>query len=214
MQSRKFVNACVVALALVLSGCASFEKEQLARMDVMPDVSQFSNKPVVYVDYHFFSGEPEGDAVESQEAKQQLRPVIAQAIEKTGLFSEYSFDSDKAGVSDYTLTVNIYNHGNRGAAFASGFISGFTFGLIPGSGTDNFTVSVEAKDKHGSVLSNQVNNDAIQTWIGIWFIPMMGNTPQKALSNTIENQVVTALVGLFNDKVFQYSLLRGFSFSA
>jgi hypothetical protein len=214
MQYRKFVFASVVVFMLVLSGCASFEKEQLARLEAMPDVSQYSNKPTVYVDYHFYSGNPDSNPTENQQAKEHLEPVIVQAIEKAGLFSEYSFDKDKASDSDYTITVNVYNHGNKGAAFASGFITGFTFGLIPGSGTDNFTVSVDAIDKQGNVLSNQVNNDAVQTWIGIWFLPMMGNTPDKAISRTIENQVVTALVGLFNDKVFQYSLLSGFSFSA
>jgi hypothetical protein len=208
------VKAIFATALLSLSGCASFEKEQLTRVENLPDVSQYTNKPTIFVDFSFYNGEPDSNHSENTQAKTQLEPVITQAIEKTGLFSKYSFDKDKAGSSDYTITVNVYNHGNKGAAFASGFLTGFTFGVIPGSATDNYTVSVEAIDKNGNVLSKHVNDDAVQTWIGIWFIPMMGNTPQKAISNTLENQIVTALVELFNDSVFQYSLLNGYSFSA
>jgi hypothetical protein len=214
MQYIKLLKVSIFLLLLNLYGCASFEKEQLARVEQMPDLSHYTNKPRAYVNFTFYRGKPDSNPVENTQAKAQLETVIAQAIERSGLFMEYTFDKSLADSTDYTINIDVYNHGNKGAAFASGFLSGFTFGVIPGTTTDHYTVAVEAVDKNGNLLNKRTNNDAIQTWVGIWFIPMMGNTPQRAISNTLENQIVTALVELFNEKAFQYSLVNGFVFSA
>jgi hypothetical protein len=183
-------------------------------MEEIPDVSQYENKPTIYVDLAIYSGKPDENPDKNFLITKHIKTVTAQAMEKTGLFSAYSFDINKVRSTDYTIKIKVYSYGNKFAAFLSGFLSGFSFGVIPGTAIDHFTVSVEAVDSNGKILSKQVNNDAIQTWVGIWFIPFMGNTIHKAVSNTLENQIVTALIELFNEKIFQYSLNNHFVFAS
>ena len=208
MKTNKIIKILSVVVFIGLCGCASFEQEKIARVEVMPDVSQYKNKPSVYVDLSFYRGMPEKKPTEIVHAKEKLQPIISGAIEKTALFSDYTFDQDKAESYDYTLRIKAYNHGNAFAAALSGFLTGFTFGVIPGAATDNYTVQIEAVDKNGTSLSKHANDDAVRTWVGIWFIPMMDNTAQKATSNTIENQVITALIELFNGKTLEYSSIK------
>jgi hypothetical protein len=208
----KKIKLLAVSLVLIaVSGCASFEKEQLARVTDLPDTSQYQNKPSVFVDLTFYHGLPEQSPVEVSKAREIVLPGVKKAFENTNFFSHYTFDPSAKTEQDYTIKIKVYNHANQGPAAISGFISGFTFGIIPGTATDNYLMELEAVDKQGSTLSKHSNSDAIQTWIGIWFIPMMGYTPEKALVSTLENQVTTALKELVENDKIKYSFHRRLS---
>lgn len=205
----KKINVVVFSLVLtVLSGCASFEKAELSKVTELPDVSQYENKPSAYVDLTFYRGLPNENPVEVSQAIPQVRPVVDNAFKNSDLFKDYTFDESSEDEHDYTIKINIYNHADNGVAAVSGFITGFTLGLIPGSATDNYTLELQAIDGDGRVLSKYSNKDSIQTWIGIWFIPAMGNTPEKAMGGTLENQVKTALKELIESGVMKYSYLK------
>lgn len=206
--NRYFFSALTIALVL-LSGCATFKQNEIAQVDALPDVSQYQNKPSVFVDFQFFRGEPGSDEAKVvPPARKQMQPVIEEALRDSALFESYTFDEQEKENTDYTIRINVYNHGNAGAAAALGFISGFTFGVIPAAATDNYTVTAEALDRQGEVISKLQNKDSVTTWIGLWFIPMMGNTPKQAASDTLENQVHDLLKTLVENKTLQYSLMR------
>lgn len=206
IMCRKLALTWVIGLVVGLSGCASFEQGRVPKVTSMPNVSQYENKPSVYVDFSFFRGKPGGAPTEISNVGEKLRSVVSAAIKKTELFSQVDFTQRDAANIDYTVSVNVYNHGNEAGAAVSGFIAGFTFGVIPGMATDNYVVEIEVKDNLGNVLSKRVNRDSIDTWIGIWFIPQMSNTPEKAMTNVLQNQISSALIDLFNEGVFKYSL--------
>lgn len=194
-------------LLYFLTGCASFPKHEVAEVTDFHDVSGYTDKPSAFFDFRFFRGEPDAEKpVELISAKQHTKPIIESAIEESGYFSEYTFDEVKKADMDYTVRVDVYNHGNPAAAFIGGFVSGFTFGVIPAFATDNYTLVLKAVDERGDVIHEESNNDAMRTWVGIWFIPAMGNTPQEALEATLKNQMLDGLNKLVQSDVLRYSL--------
>lgn len=210
MLKTPLLRAIGVIAVSVLAGCASFPKEYVAKVDQMPDVSQYQNKPSVYIDLRFFHGKP-GQAtapVEMAAAKPVLQQTVQKVVTDSNLFSSYSFDEFEKDKMDYTLKIYAYNHGEVGAAAVMGFLCGFTFGVIPAAATDNYTLEVDAIDQAGTMVSEANNQDAITTWMGLWFIPLMGNTPNEAVSETLENQLRAALKEMIESGKLNYSWLQ------
>lgn len=202
---------CLVALAvffgLVVSGCASFPQNEVKTVTQMPDVSIYQNKPSAYIEFKLYAGDPQHpeSATEMVQAKDKLLPITKRAIESSGLFSSFSVDEFDQDKMDYVIKLRGYNHGNGGAAAVSGFITGFTLGIIPGAATDNYTVIADVFDRQGNKVATYQNKDSVTTWVGIWFIPMAGNNLEKAVTGTLENQIKDALKRLVEEQKLKYS---------
>jgi hypothetical protein len=210
LMLKKVTVTLVVAAVTVLSGCASFRNNEVPEAAVAT-VTNLQKKPTAYVQPRLFRGEPGTNVTEVTSQSEKLQAVAGGALEGSGVFSKVSFaEADKAQ-SDHTLVVDVYNHGSIGASAISGFISGFTFGVIPGVATDNYTVEIKLLDKAGAEVGKTSSKDSITTWIGIWFIPMMGNTPEKAFSATIDNQIKTAVKRLMEEGKLKLSSDRPFT---
>lgn len=213
MQFKQWSFALLICAVAVLSGCASFRNNELADVDRLPDVSRFNNKPSVFVESHFYRGEPGSGGPEISAAVDKIQKIIKKSLTESGMFSKYSFnDADKAA-SDYILLIDIYNHGNSALAAVAGFISGFTFGIIPAAATDNYTLHVKLSDKSGTVMSEATNKDSITTWIGLWFIPAMGNSPEKAITGTLDNQLRSVLIKLFESGKLKYTSIDLYNYA-
>ncbi len=213
MQFKKWFFVFLICAVAVFSGCASFRNNELAEVGKLPDVSQFSNKPSVYVESHFYRGEPGSGGSEVLAAKAKMQEIIGKSLDESALFSKHSFNEADKAASDYIINVDIYNHGHTGLAAVAGFISGLTFGVIPAAATDNYTLQVKLSDKSGAVMSDATNKDSITTWIGIWFIPAMGNTPEKAITGTLDNQLRSVLRKLFESGKMKYSRIYLYNYA-
>lgn len=194
-------------LFLLISGCASFHQQEIAQVTQLPDVSSYQHKPSVFIDFNFYRGDPGNKSAPIGKVTENLKPVIGQAVDKSKLFSHFSFNDSEKSQQDYTIKIDVYNHGNYGLAAASGFISGITLGVIPGLATDNYTMDLKALNHSGAELASVTNKDSVDTWIGLWFIPMMNNTPNKAVASSLENQLISALKDLFEKGVLKYSFI-------
>ena len=202
---KVFRIAVVTLLAYVIVGCASFHNEELVVIEKMPDISSFENKPKVYIDLKFFMGHPDdGNATEISQAKEKVQPVLDKYLKDSGLFGEYTFDQFEQENMGYTLQLHFYNHGNIGAAAVSGFITGFTFGVIPGAATDNFTLKSKLNNS-SDIMHSYENTDSMTTWIGLWFIPMMGNDPTSTSQDILLNQIKTVLAEMIDKEQLKYS---------
>ena len=204
-----FNKALLVVCLLVLSamtGCASFPQKELAKVGKMPDVSQYKNKPSVYIGFKFLRGNP-GDpkAVEVNAVKDKIMPMLEKSINEMGLFSSVTFDEFKKDSTNYTIKLSYYNHGDVGPAAISGFITGLTLFIIPGAATDNYTLVAQIIDRNGQVVKAYQNKDSITTWMGWIFVPVMGNTPEKALQATLDNQLREVLKKIIENGQIQYS---------
>ncbi|GHB59433.1 hypothetical protein GCM10008107_05730 [Psychrosphaera saromensis] len=199
----------ITFLTLMLGGCASFPGKKLAQVD-LPDVQQYESKPTVAFDIKFFRGNPESDsAIDLTSSVPALTEIVKREIDAAKLFNSYTIDEFNSANAEHVIKLHFYNHvENQGGAAIAGFITGFTFGVIPSFATDKYTLKAEllttatpaASYSHGST-------DTIKTMIGIWFIPAMGNTPKKAFDETISNMVRDALKEMIENKQLQYSLM-------
>lgn len=200
----------MLGLALILlgmGGCASFTKDEVAPVS-LPSMASFAHKPNVYVDFDFYQGEPtNAAAAEVPQARDMLRPQLQKILTDSGLFGRVTLDEFQKQPGDYNLRLKVYNHPPSGGQMAMAFISGLTFTIIPALGTDQYTMSLETLDSQGQALSKGSNHDGINTWIGIWFIPMMGNSPKEAVTDTFTRQVNALLKQMVDSKQLKYSAL-------
>ena len=202
MQLRKVLG---LALALSLSGCASFTKDEVAPVN-LPSMANYSNKPNVYVDFDFYQGDPDNaKANEMPQARDMLKPELKRAFNESGLFGRVTFDEFEKQPGDYSLRLKLYNHAPNGGQMVLAFISGLTFTIIPALGTDQYTLSLETLDDRGQSLGKASNHDAINTWIGIWFLPLAGNTPKAAVNDTFNRQVNALLKNWVDNNRMKYS---------
>lgn len=195
----------VILSAVVLTGCASFSNNEVAEVQSMPDVSQHRNKPSAFVQVRFYRGDPGATEDEIPLARFEAQKWVEKVLNESGLFSKYSFDEAARQEADHALNIDIYNHGNVGAAAASGFITGATLFLVPAPSTDNYTVEASLADNTGTVISKVTNKDSITTWFGLWFVFSIGHTPDKAIAQTVENQLRAVLVELVRSGKLKYS---------
>lgn len=196
-----------LALMLGLSGCASFTKDEVAPV-TLPSMASYANKPNVYVDFDFYQGTPNSAAaIETPQARDMLKPQLQKVLSDSGLFGRITLDEFQKQPDDYNLRLKVYNHPPSGGQMVMGFISGFTFTVIPAMATDQYTMSLEALDQQGQAISDTSNHDAINTWIGIWFIPLMGNTPKEAVTDTFSRQINALLKQLVESNSLKYSAL-------
>ncbi|MDR2031887.1 MAG: hypothetical protein LBP86_06490 [Azoarcus sp.] len=193
MKSKWVRHLAILSAAIALTGCASFRNNEVAEVTSLPDVSQYQNKPSVFVEVLFLRGETGGVASELPAAKPEAQEIVGKVLGDSGLFSKYSFNNVDKQTADYTLHVSVHNHGNTPLAIISGFISGLTFALVPGAATDNYTLTAKLIDNTGAVISETANTDSITTWIGWFLIPAASNTPAKAFSQTVGNQLKAIL---------------------
>lgn len=199
------VAATLVCSSLLLaSGCASFPAESLKDSKI-PDTSAYHHKPSVYIEIKFFQGSPDdGKAVEIPSVKARVQGIVDQVAKNSGLFSSYTFDAFQQDKVDQTIKLYLYNHpDNLGGSMVMSFLCGFTFGLIPASATDNYTL-VTTTGNNGTPLNS---NDSINTWLGIWFLPAAGNTPEKATETTFTEMVNDAFKQLVESKQLKISAL-------
>jgi hypothetical protein len=205
---RKAAVMLLASLCFTLSGCAAFQEHNVPDVTDMPSVTQYQHKPKVYFDVRFFHGQP--DVAGSNPTPQptgNIESAVDRAAASSGLFSSYSFDEANKTDADYTIQMYYYDYGSQVGAFISGFISGFSLGIIPGAGTDHYALRAMVVAKDGSVLQNLSSEDSVTLWTGIWFIPMMGNTPQKVTDHTLSNMALAAFKQMVVTKQLKYSEL-------
>ncbi len=192
----------LLSVVVLSAGCASFPKESLKNSQI-PDVSRYQNKPRVFLDVKFFQGNPDaGAGVEIPTLQPKVKAIVEKVANESKLFSSVTFDPFDQQRPDQTIQLYLYNHGNP--SFLAGFLCGFTFGIIPAAATDNFTL-VTKLDANYPVAQTFTSNDSVTTWMGLWFIPLAGKTPEKATNATFEDLVRDAFRQVVESKKLRIS---------
>ncbi|WP_421681926.1 hypothetical protein [Stutzerimonas urumqiensis] len=194
-----------LAALLALTGCASFPGDQVPET-TLPSMASYQQRPSVYVDFMFYRGQAgDANAVEIPQARDQLKPQLEAALRDSGLFSRYTLDPFQKQKGDYTLKLAVYNSGNAGAATVSGMISGFTMMVIPATAKDEYTMTLQVLGEDGNAMPIGQNNESVRTWMGLVFIPMMGNTPAEAINDSFRRQLNALLKALVERDVLHYA---------
>jgi len=198
MKAARILGVVCLMGALGLGGCASFPAEEVPRT-TMPLVSQ-DDRPSVYVDFRFYQGEPGAGAAEVPGAREAMHTLLDERFRNSGLFSRYTFDAAEKRAGDHVLKIRAYNHGSAFLAALSGGISGATLGIIPGTGKDEYTLTMETLDPAGNSIQNARNHDSVRFWIGWVILPLSNNTPRDALMDTMTRQIDALLADLANSR--------------
>ncbi|MGC5700798.1 hypothetical protein J4P02_11430 [Pseudomonas sp. NFXW11] len=204
----KFAKILGLSLALMLSGCASFTKDQVAPV-TLPSMSSYANKPNVFVDFAFYQGLPQNpSALELPQARDELKPQLQKLLSDSGLFGRVTLDEFQKQPGDYQLRLKVYNHPPGGGQLAFAFISGLTFMVVPAVASDKYTMSLEVLDAQGQPLGTGSNQDGINTWMGLLFLPMVAYTPKEAVTDTFSRQVNALLKQMVEKNQLKYSSLK------
>lgn len=204
--------AVLTAVTVLASGCATFKDSEFPVVEKLPDKSAFANKPSVFINAKFYQDRTEdvSNPVEAPLGMGQIKSVAEKVTKESGLFSKYSLDPFNARDMDYQIKIDMINHvPNLGAAMAMGFISGFTFGVIPAAATDNYVLRASVLDKSGNVIKKYEYRSHVTTWIGLIFIPMMAYSPQTVIPEHWENMVKRAYEQIVKDNMLRYSAVPG-----
>jgi hypothetical protein len=178
-----------IVLILALAGCAVFTADKIQDTS-LPIPSGLASKPGLHIEFNFYRGQPDNASARSIPiAREGLEPMLLKTLESSGLFDHYSLAPEPARSGDYVLKLKLYNHSPMAASVASGMLTGATLFLVPGVARDDFTLTGELLDPALQPIAVHRNDDAIRTWMGVWFIPWMSHSTEEAISDTFTRQV-------------------------
>lgn len=210
----KWIIRCSIGIGLIamsmLSGCATFSGKENPEIEKLADKSSFSRKPSVSIDVKYVAGSTNSTMtpVENQKATEKLKSIVQQVSTTSDFFSQFSLDPFTSKDMDYTIKMEMLNHGSEGAAAISGFITGLSLFLIPASATDHFKLTANVMDRNGTIIKTYEVNDKVTTWIGIWFVPFMGSSSDEVVLKVWENMVKTIYQRIDQDKLMLYAQLQ------
>lgn len=195
---RALFAALLVIAALGASGCATMYVDG-ALKDV--DASQV-RKPVRPQDAQvLFTFQTRGTA--NAKATAFLKEEITKTVEASGLFASFGPDPSLSGA---ILNITINNVPLDDDAFAKGFATGLTFGLVGSKVTDGYVCTVEFLPPGSSQKVVAKSRHALHTTMGAKGAPKNA-IKAKSINDavlTMARQVVTAaLKDLSQDRVFQ-----------
>lgn len=130
---HRFLTACVVAGAALLSGCASVYVDTTTKPVPVSEMKKVAEPKPVRMVFEFQSkGAPNARATEF------LKGEVTEQLKTSGLFSSVESTSPNDGI----LNVTLNNVPLTEDAASKGFVTGLTFGLAGSAVTDGYICTV------------------------------------------------------------------------
>lgn len=181
-----------LAVTLLATSCASFPKNRL------PQVTEasFSKSKKVSLTYTLSAGNSLTGTREaaSEEQKEIYAKALKSAAEKSGRFS--SVKQGKGGAVH--VNIDVLTQANGAAAYLSGFISGFTFTVIPAVASENYKLSADSKSRK-YVLED---GSTFVIWAPMIFA-MPTNSPNKVIPKVHENLFANLFLQMERDSLLK-----------
>ena len=191
--ARMGFNAWMLMLVFSASGCIGMMAQgKLEKIDKLPDTSQFSQKPVVYLRT---STGPAG-----------YYDALKRVTQESGLFRAFSFDVADQPQADYT--IDIYG---RWGEKEMGF---FSFVMMVGCVTPygvpvpiadtSVVLNVYIEDRHGKRLGSYKIEESVSVWCGLGLVPLAPLTITFE-GRLWENMIKVLYKKILDDDLFAYS---------
>ena len=132
-----------------------------------PPENAFSNKPSLSLSVSGTFDHGSSPTKVNSEFLDELKGSTIRAYEESGLFSSVRIDDKQA---DLQAEVNFIQKGSEGLAFISGFISGYTFTLIPGYAKEEDFLKTTYKDRNGKVIGQIEKEESLSFWIQFFLL--------------------------------------------
>ncbi|OGW32706.1 MAG: hypothetical protein A2X58_11800 [Nitrospirae bacterium GWC2_56_14] len=180
-------------VAFITSGCASFAGRELP-IYTKEQVSAPAKKISATYDVKAF-GVTGG---ENNMAAAGIDKEIQKILSTSPIFSEFK---PGAGPGDHHYSFTFRNEGSPPLpiAFLNGFISGFTFTLIPAYARDIFIITIDVK-QGDRVLKTYTYRDHMDSWIQLFMVFLApGNWPPTVSDTVIDNMLMNFAYDLGSD---------------
>lgn len=182
VSSRLFF--CGVFLSLCIFGCASFPGKELPAYTPDQIAAPAQKLSVSFEVKSFALGKENPNSARIWHAE------IEKVLTASPLFSQVT---SSTGPGEFQYSFVSRNEGNYALAFLSGFISGLTFGIIPGYGKDEYILTVEVK-KENKVLKTYEYRDHMESWIQLFLIFLTpSHWPPTVAKDVIDNMIMNFL---------------------
>ena len=155
-----------VSFSLLLSSCMMVRGGNLQPPETWPPVSNAEKKAInLSVTAKAFDGS-------STNAKllQLLEGQSQKAYMESGLFSQITLSKDPAALR---AEVEYIEEGSKLLASVSGFICGFTFGMIPGYVKANIITVTTFRDQAGKELGSIRRSETYSFWMQLFLVTIM-----------------------------------------
>lgn len=172
----------ITGMGCLASSCSTFSGNKLPK--ATPPAASATKKVALTYSLKAGSKQMNGsrqnvDSANAQKYAKQITPFL----QKSNRFS--SITSGKGG--DVHVDLDMYNHGNHGAAFASGFITGYTLGIIPGFATDQYKLTATARTSTGKSRQYVLDDSATTViWLPL-IVAMPFNGPTATIPKVHDN---------------------------
>lgn len=154
-------------LLLTLPGCLMAREGDLKLPAQWPPQSNLAGKKSISLNVTGVFNPESSNQGASQQALEMYRAQALKAYVESGIFSEVNATGAS---SDIQADISIVEEGSQGLAFLSGFISGYTMGLIPGYASIDLTAKTAYKDRAGTVLASLSKKEELGFWIQIFLL--------------------------------------------
>jgi len=166
--SRGIIASIILVFIISLStGCASFQKNNLAPVANFPTAEQKKTISVALS----YAIDVNGRAVVApavDAGKKELTTKCVDRLSKSGLFNSVSENDPQA---DLALNVNIKNDGK--ANFVMAGLTGATFYIIPSSATEIYKLSATLTDTKSNRVAEIKLEDGFTQWQQILLLPLL-----------------------------------------
>jgi hypothetical protein len=194
LKRIKFSHVLLAGLfaAFVTSGCASFAGGELP---VYTNEQLQVPEKKIAATYDIAAFGPLG---ENKIAASNLEKEIQKVLSSNPVFAELK---QGAGTGDYHYTFTFRNEGvpPLPIAFLNGFISGFTFTVIPAFARDIFILTVDVK-QDDRVLKTYTYKDHIDSWIQLFLVFLApSHWPPDVSTSVIDNMLMNFAHDFCND---------------
>lgn len=185
LSKKKFGQIILISLfaAFMATGCASFAGRELPiyTNDQLPVPEK-----KIFATYDVKAFGPNG---ENNIFAARLDKRIQKILSSSPIFSELKSGS---GPGDYHYSFVLRNEGMppMPIAFLNGFISGFTFTIIPAYARDIFIITIDVK-QGDRVLKTYTYKDHMDSWIQLFLVFLTPfNWPPSVSDSVIDNIIM------------------------
>ncbi len=183
MKTSRIVRVLLlgVLFAFCVAGCASFPGRELPTY-VYEQMSAPANKISVTYDVKaIMLGK------ENAKTAEDVNKEISRILSESPIFTQAVAGT---GTGDYHFSFALRNEGNEVLAFISGFISGFTFTVIPAYAKDNFIMTIDVK-RGERLLKTYSYRDHMNTWIQLLLVFLTpSHLPGDVAKSIVDNMVM------------------------
>jgi hypothetical protein len=168
----RFTRIClqltVLSVSCLATGCMMVRGDQLQPPAQWPPEKPLQMKSIALEVKSQF--ESSGASKQNEAAMHLIEGQAQKAYTDSALFSHVTVSKEQA---DLLAEIQITEDGNKTLAGISGFISGFTMGIIPGYAHATLTSQTVFRNNAGEEIGTIKKSESISFWIQIFLVAAM-----------------------------------------